>query len=227
MDPSDTAGRIDRLLACLRTALGHELPNRFVATQGLLQILSLAASQHFDAEHQEYLRRVTALVRRSQVLVSELNQLVRVSHLQADGETTLGEIVPEAVAELKQLCPGAVVHPRLADAGPIVKLSPLVLRQILVQLMKALVTRAGSGVAVTVELGAVRDDNGVRVWLRDDGPGWASDQLPKVFEPFTGAETDSGLGLYPVRHLVESWGGTVAVTSSPGAGTTFTLTWKD
>jgi signal transduction histidine kinase len=56
--------------------------------------------------------------------------------------------------------------------------------------------------------------------LRDDGAGIPAEALPRVFEPqFSTTTSGSGLGLSIVRRLVESWGGRVAIASTPGDGT--------
>lgn len=61
----------------------------------------------------------------------------------------------------------------------------------------------------------------------DRGPGIAERERPLIFEPFhRGAAGDhggSGLGLAIVKGFVEANGGTVAVESLPGQGTTFVL----
>jgi signal transduction histidine kinase len=64
----------------------------------------------------------------------------------------------------------------------------------------------------------------------DTGPGLAEEDVPHAFERFYlyekyGKErpVGTGLGLSIVRELVEAMGGTVAVQSEPGAGTTFTV----
>ncbi len=67
---------------------------------------------------------------------------------------------------------------------------------------------------------------GVRLTVRDSGDGIPPDTLPRVFERFErGAESGDrmGLGLAIVRELVELHGGTIAVTSEPGAETTFAI----
>jgi two-component system, NtrC family, nitrogen regulation sensor histidine kinase NtrY len=57
--------------------------------------------------------------------------------------------------------------------------------------------------------------------VRDNGSGISPDVLPRIFEPhFSTRTSGSGLGLAISRRLVESWGGTVAVESVVGEGTT-------
>ena len=71
----------------------------------------------------------------------------------------------------------------------------------------------------------------VLLQVRDTGAGIASVDLPNIFERFYRGdqarniqEGESGLGLAIAKSLVEAQGGTIAVASEPGQGTTFTLT---
>jgi two-component system OmpR family sensor kinase len=60
----------------------------------------------------------------------------------------------------------------------------------------------------------VAGDDDARIAVRDDGPGIADEDLPRLFERFTqGSDTrgKSGLGLAIVRTLVELHGGSVSV----------------
>jgi signal transduction histidine kinase len=65
--------------------------------------------------------------------------------------------------------------------------------------------------------------------VRDPGVGIPPDDLPRVFERFhrganvVGRIRGTGLGLAGARQIVEQHGGTIAVASPPGAGTTVTL----
>jgi signal transduction histidine kinase/ActR/RegA family two-component response regulator len=64
----------------------------------------------------------------------------------------------------------------------------------------------------------------VRIRVADLGMGIAPDLLPRVFEPFVSTKRrGSGLGLAMVRRAARSHGGAVAVRSTPGRGTEFTL----
>ncbi|MYR97185.1 MULTISPECIES: sensor histidine kinase [unclassified Streptomyces] len=71
---------------------------------------------------------------------------------------------------------------------------------------------------------------GVRIEVRDTGPGIAEDDLPHVFDRFWRADKSrtrqsggSGLGLAIVRDLTELHGGSVSATSEPGHGALFGL----
>jgi signal transduction histidine kinase len=82
-------------------------------------------------------------------------------------------------------------------------------------------------VDVTVSNGA----GDVRIAVRDRGIGIAASEQKKIFDKFyrigSGLVHDvkgSGLGLAIVKHVVKAHGGRVDVVSTPGAGSTFTMT---
>jgi two-component system phosphate regulon sensor histidine kinase PhoR len=69
--------------------------------------------------------------------------------------------------------------------------------------------------------------------VADEGPGIEERHLSRLFERFYRVDAGrsrelggTGLGLSIVKHLTEAMGGTVSVTSKPGAGTTFSVTLK-
>ncbi len=86
-----------------------------------------------------------------------------------------------------------------------------------------------SGGSVTLEMNATAEFFSLRV--SDSGVGIAPAEIPKIFEKFyqidphhSGQVRGFGLGLYYVREFVHTHGGTIQVVSSPGVGTTVTVT---
>jgi signal transduction histidine kinase len=67
--------------------------------------------------------------------------------------------------------------------------------------------------------------NSVEVSVEDTGVGIPPDRMDRLFEPFSSTRAEGcGLGLYSCRRIAEDHGGSVSVVSTPGKGTTFTLT---
>ena len=76
-------------------------------------------------------------------------------------------------------------------------------------------------VALTIE---EQPPRGYRVEIADSGAGIDPQHLPRLFEPFFSTKQGgTGLELALTQHLVLEHGGTIAVDSEPGRGTTFTV----
>lgn len=80
----------------------------------------------------------------------------------------------------------------------------------------------------TIEVNGKQEDGNVVFEIRDYGIGMDEDDQEKLFTRFFRAKTaqgisGTGIGLYVVKALTEQHGGSIAVKSALGAGTTFTL----
>jgi signal transduction histidine kinase/CheY-like chemotaxis protein len=77
-----------------------------------------------------------------------------------------------------------------------------------------------------VELRAEPHGDEVMLTVRDGGQGIAAEDLPRIFDRFwqgAASRGGAGLGLAITRGIVESHGGRIRVESTPGAGSTFTV----
>ena len=88
-------------------------------------------------------------------------------------------------------------------------------------------TPPGGRIALTAEA----DEAWVRFYVSDSGEGIPAAFLGRVFEPFFRVpgrrnETGAGLGLAIVKEIVEAHGGTVAVESGEGKGSSFSFTLR-
>jgi len=111
---------------------------------------------------------------------------------------------------------------------------PLHLQQVFFNLLlnaRTALTKNGGG-KLSISARPVRGE--VVVEMSDNGPGIAPEISERLFDPFastraTGADERKrcgGLGLALCKDIVEECGGTITVNSTPGEGTTFTLTLR-
>ena len=108
-------------------------------------------------------------------------------------------------------------------ALPNVALDANQLQQVFFNLLKNALEAMSDGGTIAIALDATDQD--VSVTFRDNGMGMDGEQLAHLFEPYrTSKEKGTGLGLMVSKRIVSDHGGTIAAESSPGAGTTFTIT---
>src|SRR5947209_3860755 len=76
MQPMQTSTQ-ERLLACYQQALGHDLPNKLVALQGLARLLDQELAEQLSGEAREWLARILGLTREIDTQVRALADVGR------------------------------------------------------------------------------------------------------------------------------------------------------
>jgi len=93
------------------------------------------------------------------------------------------------------------------------------LKQVWLNLLQNALEASAEGGRIRVSLAI--EGGRARVTIADDGAGMTPDVLARVGEPFfTTRAQGTGLGVHLSRQLVQGAGGTLELTSRPGAGTT-------
>ncbi len=122
---------------------------------------------------------------------------------------------------------GIQIQLQLDPALPRVLCDAAQIEQVLLALVMNALDALPQGGNVWLTTSPSRQDNQVRIVVRDDGSGIAPEILPHLFEPFlTTKETGRGvgLGLAISRSILERHSGSIEVQSEVGRGTTFTVT---
>ena len=151
----------------------------------------------------------------------------------------LAPIVDSALAEYRGVLDeqGVEVDKSLGDSNLEVMADAPALRRAIQNLIANALKYGAQGGWIGVRVGTTDDTDGaeLRISVEDKGPGIATADLPRLFEPFyrgqNGSASDnqsraipgSGLGLSLVKHIVEGHGGRITVASEEGLGSTFTL----
>ena len=135
----------------------------------------------------------------------------------------LQDVLLEAIRKCQQLNPKPAL--RVEDEG----LRVVTDRDHLVMTLSHLVKNAQEATPRDgfVDIRLCREGDKALIEIEDNGAGMDEEFLRyKLFKPFESTKTGKGMGIgaYQAREFVRSLGGDVRVNSSPGAGTTFSLT---
>ncbi len=213
--------------------MSHEIRTPMNGVIGMMELM-------FRTELTDRQRHLAESVRRSATTLLEIiNEILDFSKIEA-GKLTLERVT----FDLHQLCEDVTdlfAEPTRAkgielicSVGSSVPArvigDPVRLRQMLTNLLSNAVKFTASG-SITLDV-ATLGDPGEDVCLRfevvDTGIGISPEAQQRVFEPFDQADSSTtrkfggtGLGLAIVRRLADMMGGTIALESVPGEGSTF------
>ncbi len=225
---AETAGRFrEEFVAAVR----HELKTPLNAILGFTQVLLDEIDGPLTPQQRE---DVTAIRQAGQHL-SELVEAVlaewapeREAHSPLE-PVDLGTIAREVGRLLEGQAaakPGVRIVVEVDPEAPRPRGDARRLRQVLLNLGTNALRATSRG---SVTIGVAPDPEGVRVTVRDTGTGIPPEMIPRLFEEFSqgGAASSqvggSGLGLALTRDLVEWHDGRIEVSSTPGAGSTFSV----
>jgi signal transduction histidine kinase len=194
--------------------LVHEVRSPVAALSAIAE--SVGESGVDAAVRAELVRLVVAACRGIERIVAD----VAVVSIRFE-EVDLRELVLDAVAAARLR--GSPVQASVADVLPVLEGDAARLRQALDNLIANAVTH-GAPSDVVVEGSAT--GNAVRLAVSDGGAGIRLVDQARIFEAgvrLGSGASGMGLGLALTRAIVEGHGGSLAVESAPGRGTTFTI----
>jgi two-component system phosphate regulon sensor histidine kinase PhoR len=208
--------------------VSHELRNPLAAMAALVETLENGAMKD-PALATDFLGRVHQEVDRMSALVKDLLVLSRAESGEDAGRTGEADVRRALNDAREAVLPkaGDRIEVTLAVEGDLVAaIDSLRFRQVFDNLLDNAVRFTGDGGRVRVDAWSV--DDRVHITVSDTGEGIAPEHIPHIFERFYKADPSrhdpgTGLGLSIVRHIVDSRGGSIALNTRLGDGTTFTV----
>ena len=213
--------------------MSHELRTPLNAVLGFAQLLELG----HDGALPEPQRRQVSLIREAgEHLLHMIGDLLDLTRIEAGqlaldwSAVDLPALADECLAMLQGQAHGAgvrLVNELRAQVLPAPRADRTRLKQVLINLLSNAVKYNREG--GSVRLRALLRTGELRIEVADSGIGIAPEHLASLFEPFQrGAHARSaiegtGIGLAVSRSLVELMGGRLEVTSTPGAGSVFSV----
>ncbi len=204
----------------------HELRTPLNAILGFGQLLALDPLSDVQRHSVE---QIIAGGRHLLSLVEDLLDLSDVRELSI-GPVELAEEIAHAVALCRPLAAerSLTVDVETLQPALIAHADPRRLKQILLNLISNAIKYNRPGGSLTLRVRPDGDDR-VSIEVSDTGRGLTEAELARLFVPFERLDAarrgieGNGLGLALSRTLAEAMGGTIAVASTPGEGSVFTL----
>lgn len=218
-------GRSEQLavLGQLAAGIAHEVGNPLTSISSLVQVLQ---RQSKEGDARDKLDMIIGQTRRITQIIRDLVDFSRPSDSEEE-PTDINAQIKKAVriVLIDEKSKNVEFKTDLAA-----KLSePIVIADQLFQVILNLIlnsldaVKSGAGV---IKLISKEENNSVIIEVIDDGIGIPSDKIERIFEPFfTTKEVGkgTGLGLWVSRGIINSFGGSLSVTSEEGSETIFTI----
>ncbi len=226
--------RLENLRRDFVANVSHELKTPITSIKGFVETLREGA---FDdpARARRFLEIVARHVNRLDAIIDDLLAL---SRLDQEGERAeidtqecrVADILSSAVAECASRAQERAVEVSVECASELAgSVNTALVEQAVINLLDNAIKYSERGGAVVIEAERA-DDSELVIRVRDTGCGIERKHLPRLFERFYRADKarsrslgGTGLGLAIVKHIVQAHGGSVAVESTPGKGSTFTI----
>jgi PAS domain S-box-containing protein len=224
----------DHLLA----TVSHDLKSPLTTISSYAQLLRRQATRNGALELERALPGLDAIESAVARMIGWINELLDAAQLEAGRPLELRREVTDLVglagdvaAERQQDTDRHTIR-LLTSAGQLIgHWDAARLSRVLENLVSNAIKFSPAGGEITVELERESDAAGswAVVRVRDQGLGIPKTEQAHIFERFrrgtnvVGRIPGTGIGLAGVRHIVERHGGTVAVNSVEGQGSTFTV----
>ena len=224
--------KLSRLKSDFVANVSHELKTPLALIRLYAETLELARVPS-EERKDEYYRVIGKESRR---LTQLINNILDFSRIEAGRKeyrlvpSDIGAVVRDVVESYRFAIEKLdfKLELELADDLPVLELDPEALSQALINLLNNAIKYSPEHKAITV---SVRRELGrVLLSVSDRGMGIPRSEHRRIFEKFYRVETSlvhatkgSGLGLALVQHITEAHGGHVELRSTPGEGSTFTL----
>ncbi|MCX7922909.1 MAG: HAMP domain-containing histidine kinase [Clostridia bacterium] len=205
--------------------VSHELKTPLSSIKALIE--ALIASETEDELCKEYLQDINHEIDRLTGLVCSLLTSARLEEVMIKGEPLL--LAEEVDCAIRALLPlAAQKHISLentCDRSVVIHADRNMLKEVLINLIDNSIKYGVQCGTVSIEC----SHNSFNVV--DNGCGISEEDLPNIFDSFyrvdqsrTG-ENGSGIGLFIVKRIIELHGFAISVSSKPGSGSVFTVTF--
>ncbi|MDR7035877.1 two-component system sensor histidine kinase KdpD [Methylobacterium sp. BE186] len=220
LDRAERAAETDRLARALLTSISHDLRTPLASVLGAATTLrDLDAALPPDAQA-ELLATIIAESERLNRFIANLLDMTRLEAGAVAPNLALqdvAETVDTALRRVERVLAGHRLAVEVAPGLPTLRLDPVLVEQVLVNLLDNAAKYAPEGSTVTVR--AQAEGGRVRIEILDEGEGLPDEDVERVFDKFYRARkgdrvrAGTGLGLAIARGFVEAMGGALTAAN--------------
>ncbi len=201
----------------LATMVAHDLRNPLQAISNAAYFLK--QSPRTDDKEREILNHVEDAVKYSDKIVNDLLDYSRDLRLERTA-TTPQSLVKQALSFVH--VPGNINVSDRTDGTPTLTVDKGKIERTFVNLIANAIDAMPNGGILRID--SSKSDHRVDFIFSDTGTGMSKEVMAKAFTPlFTTKAKGMGFGLSICKRIIEAHGGEIAVESTPGQGTTFTV----
>ncbi len=223
----------------LTGGIAHDFNNILGSILGFAELAQMRFGR-VDAKLHEYLSQIEASGGRARDLIRQLLIFSRGENTQSAASIQLAPLIKEIAKMLKPMLPAAIeIRCELPAASPSVKVDPLHVQQLLMNLCINARDAIGQRGLITIEImrrtltrercaicGEVALGDWVAIRVSDTGRGVDESLRDDIFQPFVTSKEvgeGSGMGLAVVRGIVNSYRGHLLLESTLGKGSVFEI----
>ncbi len=211
--------------------VSHELKTPITSILGFVETLTDGAVSD-PQEADRFLAIIASQAHRLNAIIEDLLQLSRLEQ-QRDGISAESCRIEEIIAGVKETLEQKAREKgiTLVDeyfGNPRIVANPTLLEQAITNLLDNAVKYCPAGARVAIRFSRTADS--FRLEVKDNGPGIPEMAHARIFERFfrvdrarSRSEGGTGLGLAIVKHIAQAHGGSVALDSTIGVGSVFTV----
>ncbi|HEY4016431.1 MAG TPA: sensor histidine kinase KdpD [Polyangiaceae bacterium] len=218
----------EQLRNSLLSSVSHDLRTPLAVVTGAAEVLLDPSGPKEPGQRRELLQTIHEEGRRLNRLVRNLLDMTRLEAgaLRVDKElNVIEEVIGSALNRVEERLVGREVKTDVPADLPPVPLDPVLIEQVLINLLENATKYTPAGSEIDVSAHVV--DGALEIEVADHGPGISPADAERVFDKFYrggGPAGGSGLGLTICRGVVSAHGGRIWVTERPGGGAAFKLT---
>lgn len=214
-------------LGRMSAAIVHEISQPLAAMEATLAAAEIALPKGQE-KTQTRIATVRGLVRRMQRTTKHLKSFSR----KEQGELSLIDIAQTVENAIELTAPRAKtagITPKFTPPDPpiFIRAGAIRMDQVLVNLLLNAFDAVDGRTAPQITVAAASDGTKTTLTVTDTGAGIDPADLPRVTEPFFSTKITGeglGLGLSISQAIIQEFGGQIDITSTPGHGTTVTVT---